>query len=249
MSERAPRNVPLTIWLGYWRAMMRYHRYEVHGLEHLTGGRAALIVGYHGRPLAYDQCMLTVAIHDALGYMPHGIVHSAARRLPVFRWFSGGLGFVAGDDGSLAEAIERGEHILVQPGGTREGCRSALHRYQVDWGRRTGYLRLAIKYGLPIVPVACAGVDDTYIGLNDGHRLARALNSPMGFPVWFGVGPQGLWPLSFPFPAKFRQLIGDPIEPTLNGRPVDVDDREALQRLSAHVQTEVQRLLNVARRL
>ncbi|MEL6179682.1 MAG: lysophospholipid acyltransferase family protein [Myxococcota bacterium] len=247
--QQDPRGVPMTLWLGYWGAMMRYHRYEVHGFHNLQCGRSALIVGYHGRPLAYDQCMLTVAIHDAFGYMPHGIVHSAARKLPIFRWLTDGLGFVAGDDGSLAEAIARGEHILVQPGGTREGCRSMRHRYTVDWGRRTGYVRLALKYQLPIIPVACAGVDDTYIGLNNGYTLSKALHVPFGFPVWLGLGPTGLWPLSFPFPTKFTQVIGEPMVLTLDGRQVDPNDREGVLRLSARVQNEVQQLIQVARRL
>ena len=63
----ASSRVPLRLWLGYWRALQRYHRYTVNGLEHLDGSRAALIVGYHGRPFAYDMCMLTVALYDRLG--------------------------------------------------------------------------------------------------------------------------------------------------------------------------------------
>ena len=32
--------------------------------------------------------------------------------------------------------------------------------YEVDWGERTGYLRLALRHRLAIIPVAAAGVDD-----------------------------------------------------------------------------------------
>jgi hypothetical protein len=46
----ASSRVPLRLWLGYWRVLQRYHRYAVNGLEQLDGSRAALIVGYHGRP-------------------------------------------------------------------------------------------------------------------------------------------------------------------------------------------------------
>src|SRR5262249_12361884 len=53
------RPLPLRLWLAYWRLLQRYHRYTVAGLEHLDGP-AALVAGYHGRPFAYDMCMLTV---------------------------------------------------------------------------------------------------------------------------------------------------------------------------------------------
>ncbi|XXX71710.1 lysophospholipid acyltransferase family protein [Sorangium sp. So ce134] len=238
--------VPLAIWLGYWRAMRRYHRYEVEGFEHVARPGAALIVGYHGRPIAHDMCILTAEIHDRLGYMPHAIVHGAAERQPLLKWVVDGLGFVTGDSAALEEAIARGEHVLVTPGGTREGCRSSRDRYRVDWGERFGYLRLALKYRLPIIPVGAAGVDDTYIGFNDGYRLGKRLGVPHGLPLWLGVGVAGLWPLSPPLPVKFRQCIGAPIDLLAEG-PVDERDRGRLAVLHRRVTGAVQGLLDRAR--
>ncbi|EYF00553.1 lysophospholipid acyltransferase family protein [Chondromyces apiculatus] len=238
---------PLALWLGYWRAMRLYHRYEVEGFEHVAEPGAALLVGYHGRPIAHDMCLLTAEIHDRLGYMPHAIFHGAADKQPLLKWMIDGLGFVTGDGPSMAEVIARGEHVLVTPGGTKEGCRSVLHRYQVTWGERTGYIRLALKYRLPIIPIAADGVDDAYIGLNDGYALGKRLGVPNGLPVWLGVGPLGLWPLSPPLPVKIRQRIGPRIDLLADG-PVDPRDREALAALHHRVTGAVQRLLDDARR-
>ncbi|MCO4747414.1 MAG: acyltransferase family protein [Proteobacteria bacterium] len=235
----------LTAWRGYWGAARRYHRYSVQGWEHLPTDRAALIVGYHGRPIAYDLCMLTVSMYERLGYLPHGIIHQAALELPVMGRMNQSLGFVAGDGPSLGEAVARGEHILVQPGGTREGCRSARHRYEVNWGGRMGYLRLALQYGLPIVPVVSRGVDDGYIGLNDGYSLGKKLNAPGGLPVWFGVGPLGLWPLSPPFPVRITQFFGAPIEMDPG---IDPSDRAALRPIHDRVTGTIQDLLDEANR-
>jgi 1-acyl-sn-glycerol-3-phosphate acyltransferase len=240
-----PANVPLAAWLATFRAMRVYHRYEVAGLEHLDGRGACLLVGYHGRPVAYDLCMLTVSLYDRLGYLPHGVVHGAVRSNALMQWVSDGLGFVTGDDEAVARAVARGEHILVQPGGTREGCRSFRHRYRVDWGERTGYLRLALRHRLPIVPVAAAGVDDGYIGLNDGYALGKRLGVPHRLPLWFGLGLTGLWPFSPPFPVKIRQVIGEPIDPSAVGR-VDPDDRGTLLELHRRVAGAVQALLDRA---
>ena len=95
----------------------------------------------------------------------------------------------------VAALVLAAEHILVQPGGTREGCRSFRHRYQVDWGDRLGYVRLAIRHGLRIVPIAGQGVDDAFVGLNDGYALGRRFRLPANFSLWFGVGLTGFWPL------------------------------------------------------
>lgn len=232
-----------TAWLGAWRALMRYHRYEVRGFDELETGRSMLIVGYHGRPIAHDLCMLTVRVHDALGYLPHPIFHRGFARNAVLRAVLDGVGGVTGDDGSLAAAVARGEHIVVTPGGTREGCRPHTDRYRVDWGRRSGYLRLAMKYRLPLVPVAATGIDDMYIGLNHGDTAGRRAGLPHGLPLWLGVGPLGLWPASPPFPVKVTQYIGAPIELP----PVDPRDREALGALHAHVTGAVQGLLDRGR--
>ena len=110
----------------------------------------------------------------------------------------------------------------------------------MNWGRRTGYLKLALRLGLPVVPVACLGTDDTYIGLNDGDTWSRRLRAPKGLPVWLGLGPLGLWPLSPPFPVKLTQRIGAPIELP----PTAPRDRPAMQGLHGQVTAAVQGLLD-----
>jgi 1-acyl-sn-glycerol-3-phosphate acyltransferase len=239
-------SLPLTTWLAMFRLLRAWHRYEVIGLETLLRPGAKLIVAYHGRPLALDQCMLTVTLYERLGYLPHGIIHGYFGQNRLLRRWIDGLGFVTGDGPELAEAVARGEHILVQPGGTREGCRSFRHRYQVDWGERLGYLRLAIRHGLPIVPVAGDGVDDAYLGLNEGHALGRRLGMPWGLPLWVGIGATGVWPLSLPFPVKMTQFVGEPIVRHLGGR-IDPTDRTALLSLHQEVRGAVQALMDRAR--
>jgi 1-acyl-sn-glycerol-3-phosphate acyltransferase len=236
-----------TAWFTYWNLMRRYHRFEARGLEHLDRQRgSSLIVGYHGRPIAHDLCMLMALMRERKGPEPRPIIHSTARELPVLRWLVEGVGFVTGDGEALAQAISRGDHVLVTPGGTREGCRSSLERYRVSWGERLGYLHLALKYKLPVVPSASIGVDDTYLGLNDGYRWGKRLKVPGRLPLWLGVGPLGLWPFSPPFPARITLRLGEPIHLEAEG-PVDPGDRERLLGLHRKVVSAVQGLLDSAR--
>jgi len=240
--------IGLKLWLAFWRYQQWYHRYSVDGLDRLVNSPPALIVGYHGRPAAFDLCMLTVALYDRLHYLPHGVIHRSVNTVPLLKWFFvDELGFVSTDDESLATAVERGEHILVAPGGVREGCRSFRERYRVAWGDRVGYLRTALKYNLPIVPVAAAGADGAYVGLNDAEKLARFLGVPRDWAwlLWFGVGPLGLFPFSPAFPVHMHQLVGEPIDLRAE-RDTSPDDRDGLLRLHHRVTAAVQGLLDRA---
>ncbi|MGZ3461657.1 MAG: lysophospholipid acyltransferase family protein [Archangium sp.] len=239
------RPLPLALWLKAFGALRHYLRYEVRGLEVLLRPGPALLVGYHGRPLALDQCMLSVTLYEHLGQLPAGIIHGAFGQ-PSLRWMVEGLGFVPGDGPELAEAVARGRHVLVQPGGTREGCRDFRHRYRVDWGERLGYLRLALRHQLPIIPVAADGVDDLYLGLNDGHALGKRLGLPARLPLWLGLGATGPWPFSLPFPVKVTQRVGQPIRRHLGGA-VEAGDRAALLGLHREVAGAVQALLDSER--
>jgi 1-acyl-sn-glycerol-3-phosphate acyltransferase len=241
------QSLPLRAWLGLFGAMRAYHRYDIVGLDRILALRGpALLVGYHGRPIAYDLCMLGVTLHERLGYLPHGIVHGAVDQQPVMKWVSDGLGFITADGPVVDDVVRRGEHICVQPGGTREGCRSFRHRYEVAWGDRTGYLQMALRHRLPIVPIAASGIDDGYVGLNDGYALGKRLGAPGRLPLWLGIGLYGPFPFSPPLPVKITQRIGEPIDLEADG-PVARGDRAAVLRLHEKVKRAVQALLDEGR--
>lgn len=233
-------------WFAYWDAMRVWHRFEVRGLEHVERGGPSLIVGYHGRPVAHDLCMLQALLRERRGPEPRPIIHATFDETPVLRWLVEGVGFVTGDGEPMRAALDRGDPIIVTPGGTREGCRSYLDRYRVEWGNRTGYLKLALKYGLPVIPTAASGIDDTYVGLNDGYTWGKRLGLPGRLPAWIGVGPLGIWPLSPPFPSKVVQHIGAPIDLLAEG-PVNPADRAQMLSLHRRVVGAVQALLDRAR--
>lgn len=260
-----PLPLPLQdLWYGYWSLMRRYHRFEVRHLERLERAGPALIVGYHGRPMAHDLCMLQSLLRDRGQAMPLPIIHGALARLPPFEQLVRTGDFLRGDDAALAAAVAAGRQIIVTPGGTREGYRSFRDRYRVEWGERLGYLRLALKYRLPIIPTAAAGVDDTYIGLNDGYAWGKRLRLPGRLPVWLGLGPLGLFPFSPPYPVRITLHIGEPLHLHITedgptrlsvppptgasiGSSVDAPERDRLLALHRRVMTAVQTLLDEAR--
>jgi Acyltransferase len=242
-------------WHAYWNAMRLYHRFEVRGLENVERSGPALIVGYHGRGVAHDMIMLASLLYERSGAEVRAIIHQKVVEMPVLGWVPQGLGYVPGDGPELADVFTRGESLMITPAGPIEGCRSFRERYQVNWGNRLGYLKLALKYHLPIIPTAGTGVDDTYIGLNNGYQwgkrfdtspLAKKIGWPGGFPIWFAFGATGPWPMTLPFPVKIVCHVGKPIDLEADG-PVDPSDRKALEKLHVRVMNTVQNLLDEGR--
>lgn len=240
MQQRA-----IDLWLRQMRLWRYWFRYSVEGLEHLDGDRSVIAVGYHGRPVAWDLLMLHEVLYRRHGRMHFGLFHEAFERNPFTRRMLAGLEWSTREGPELAGAIARGRHVILAPGGDRESTRPRAVHNHVDWGKRAGFLRLAIEHGLKIVPIAAAGVDDAYLGLNDGFEWGRRLRLPYRLPAWLAVGPTGLYPFSPPFPVKIHQIIGAPIDPAELGSPA-VDDREAMARASLRVQAIVQGLLDRA---
>ena len=124
-----------------------------------------------------------------------------------------GLGGLRGAPTSdeIDDLKARGEHLVVAPGGMREAMRPFWADGRVDLGDRRGYLRLALRYELPIIPVVATGLDATFVGLNDGYRTSQRVFHRGDLPAWLAFGAGGIWPLALPFPAKIRQRIGAPI--------------------------------------
>lgn len=244
-----PRNMHLAqkLWLSWARALARYHRYEVSGMEHLDSREPTLILGYHGRFMAYDLIILNDEIYERTGRLPVSIMHSYFGQNPALKWFNDGLASVTADGPDLDRALADGRPLIILPGGNREANRGLFARYQVDWGDRVGYLRLALRRRMRVVLVASSGVDDTYIGLNNGYELGKKLNLTSNLPAWLALGPLGVVPATPAFPVKFRQIVAPPIDLYADGS-VDIEDRGALLQLHRRVVRQMQALVDEARR-
>ena len=166
--------------------------------------------------------------------------------VPWWHWLLDGLEFFVGDGPALAAAVRRGEHLIVTPGGAQEACRRWDDSYRVHWGEHVGYVRLAVKYGLPIVPVGAAGADGTYIGLNDGPAFGRALGilaGDIGHLVARALEDEGV-------PAHFARAAGQTrLSVTLfeSGARRDGETRDGLLRVHRRVTASVQVLIDHAR--
>ncbi len=117
------------------------------------------------------------------------------------------------------------------PGGEVDAMRSWCKRDVATLGGRTGFVKQAIRSGVPILPVATVGGHDTVFVLSEGKWLANALDKVLGlkktlrgsnlpiiagFPFPLAVE---VLPAHVPLPAKIRTELLDPIEVDDRPRP------------------------------
>jgi 1-acyl-sn-glycerol-3-phosphate acyltransferase len=160
-----------------WLLASIWFRGEVRGLGNVPEDGPVLLVGNHsGGNLTPDTHVFTLAFNTYFGVergffqLAHNLVLSMPG-LAQLRKF----GTVAASPANAAKALQAGAALLVYPGGDFEVHRPSWQRNRVDFGRRKGFIRLALEQNVPIVPVVSIGGQETALFLSRGERLARLL--------------------------------------------------------------------------
>ncbi len=220
-------------WAHVLRRGVSWFRPEVRGAENVPATGPALLVSNHSgglyTPEAYvliDWWVTTRGPDAPLYILAHDLLFAVPRFGDVLRKAGGIPATMAGAERALGE----GAAVLVFPGGDREAFRPFWHRGRVDFGGRTGFLRLAGRTGAPVVPVVCHGSHDTTFVLSRGEWLARRLALgrlrtsilPVVLGLPWGVAP-GFLPV-FPWPARITVQL---LPPT---RVPPLDDGAGVQR-------------------
>lgn len=175
--------------------MERYFGAVVRGLERIPAG-AALYVGNHNGAVATpDTFLFGFALYRERGLddVPYGLAHEVALNLPLINQFLVPLGAVRAGYDTAERLFAAGHKVLVYPGGDIDAMRPWRDRNRVVFGPRRGYIRLALKAGVPIVPVVAAGAHEGFMVLTDGRATARRLGAKRIFRV-------EVWPLALALP-------------------------------------------------
>ena len=204
--------------------LQRYHRFELDG--HLEDpGEQVLFVANHGFGGLFD---LNVAALMATNRLV-GIRRPTTILIHQLTWTLG-LGplvepFFArpASRESAREGFAHGHHVLVLPGGDLDAFKAHRDRDKIVFGGRSGFARLAMEAGVPIVPVVTNGAGNSLLVLSDGQRLAKALGLDkllrlnalpisLSFPWGLNVGLVGLLPYA-PLPTKLHTRVLAPMHP------------------------------------
>ena len=209
-----------------------YHRARLLDAEHLPTGGPVLLVGNHG-VWGYETPAFFHLVHQATGRYPVGLAERGFFRIPLIRTVLPWLGGVEGTRDNALAALEQGHLVVCYPGGAWETFKRPQGRYTLRWERALGFVRLAARAGVPVVPFAGFGVDDTFLYPPGEERLCMRLSSEEKYrmPLVVGLGP-------LPLPVRITFAVGEPQEPP----PADASE----SRLSAfrdRIAASVQRLL------
>jgi 1-acyl-sn-glycerol-3-phosphate acyltransferase len=105
---------------------------------------------------------------------------------------------------------EQQQLALVFPEGVRATGKLYRDRYQLRRFGRGGFVEIAMRAGVPIVPIAVVGAEESMPTLWKSPVLARAIGVPY-VPLTANMlvfGPLGL---VIYFPAKFKLRVLDPV--------------------------------------
>jgi 1-acyl-sn-glycerol-3-phosphate acyltransferase len=185
-----------------------YFRSEVRGLHHVPSG-AALYVGNHSAGIMTpDSFLFAAAVYRAHGLdgLPYGLANEIGVSLPLIHQLIVPLGAVRASHANAHGLFARGRKALVYPGGEFDAMRPSRHRHRIVFEGRLGYVRLAVRAGVPIVPVVTAGGHDTFYVLDDGRWLAKLLQMDRLLRI-------KVWPITLCLPWGLMIGAGFPYVP------------------------------------
>ena len=218
-----------------WLLSTVWHRAEVRGLELVPREGPVLLVGNHsGGNMSPDTFALTLAFISYFGVERpfYQLAHDLVVRAPLpidLRKF----GTIAASRANAKRALDAGGAVLVYPGGDYEVHRPTWESTSIDFGGRTGFVRLAIEQDVPVVPVVSIGGQETALFLTRGDWLARLLRvdklarlkvMPISITFPWGLTVGDFVP-RLPLPAKLTTQVLPPIDIRERfGKDPDVDE-------------------------
>lgn len=232
----------------------RYFGVDVRGWQHVPEAPCMIVSNHSGGTSIPDVWGFMSAWYQNFGvHRPlHPMAHEIILSTQVTGEFFATRGVLRGNrEVALAVLRDWKRDLMVMPGGDLDTWRPYSQRYRVRFSGRTGYARLALQTGVPIVPVAQAGAHSTLIVLSDGRRFAKAVGLQriarasiwpvhLSLPWGLAIGP---WP-HLPTPARLRYRIGPPVHPPAEVAPGEEPSEELVRAYDHEVQAAVQALLD-----
>jgi 1-acyl-sn-glycerol-3-phosphate acyltransferase len=240
-SERVFRLMEplLNFYYRYW------FRVEIEGIENVPAGGGVLLASNHSGALPPDGPMILQAIRNE---------HPHPR--PVYmlgeHWFKGypGVGMLANKLGLVAAhpanahrlLHDEGRIVLVFPEGQKGSRKLYWQRYKLRRFGRGGFVKTAIRAGVPIVPVAVVGAEEAMPIFAHVRSLQR-LTGLIYFPINHAFPHFGLLAGAMYLPAKFKIRFLKPVELESHG-PDAADDVAFVQQTADDIRARIQASLN-----
>lgn len=223
----------------------------VDGLENLPPDGRFLLVGNHTQ-FGSEVFLIPDMVRRSVGTRVRPLADrnfGRLRGLPAD--LMAAFGGVIGAPETVRELMRHDETILVFPGGGREIAKFKGEEYALRWQGRSGFARVSVANGYPIVPVGLVGGDDVYRSWTTrdsayakfSAALSRRLNGrpDMAMPLLQGIGPTLI-----ARPQRMYLRFGAPIDTTT---PLGVENEQWVdivkERTRRHLETILSELLRL----
>ena len=223
----------------------RWHRVEWDGMENIPTTGGALLVSNHAGAIPADAPAIMHGIETTLGRPVYGLADEMFKKLPMVgtMWSRVG-GVLAHPDNAYRILREQQELALVFPEGTKGTGKTYGERYQLRRFGRGGFVQIAMRAGVPIIPIAVVGAEEAMPILFKSAPLAKLLGLPY-VPItanmfaFAGLGPLGA---ALTLPAKIRIKVLEPVHFDVEPDQVRYS-RSRIMDESEHIRTTIQEAL------
>ena len=221
----------------------RYFRVELEGAEQVPEHGRALLVANRSGALPWDGLVLRTALRTARpGLSPlRWLAEDSVIHYPFMGVFMNRLGAVRACPENAERLLTQDRLVAVFPEGAQGSRKLFRDRYRLQRFGRGGYVKLALKLGVPILPTAIIGAEETNPVLGRSRLLGRFVGSDSvpitpTFP-WLGLA--GL----LPAPVRWRIVVGAPIDLSAYG-PDSAEDALVVHRLNEQIRSSLQTLVD-----
>jgi 1-acyl-sn-glycerol-3-phosphate acyltransferase len=213
-----------------------YFGAEVRGMDRVPESPVLLIGNHSGGIITPDTSAVYAAWYRTRGFDDPlmGLAFDGIYGVPGWRELMRKIGQMPASMDNAEAALSQGHSVLLYPGGAYEVFRPWKDRNRIAFKGRKGFVRLALKTGVPVVPVVGHGGHETTIVLTRGERLAKLLGldrvrmdgAPLLFQIPWGISTPATPGL--PLPAKITMQVCEPLDWSRFG-PEAADDPEVLE--------------------
>ena len=188
-----------------------WHRVEWEHFDRLPKTGGALIVANHAGAIPPDAPAIMHGIETQLDRKVYGLAENLFRAFPVVGtlWARGG-GVAAHPDNAYRLLHDEGQLVLVFPEGAKATGKRFTERYQLHRFGRGGFVEIAMRAGVPVIPIAVVGAEESMPIVFKSSRGAKLLGIPY-FPVTANMLMMGPLGLVGYFPSKFRLRVLPPV--------------------------------------
>jgi 1-acyl-sn-glycerol-3-phosphate acyltransferase len=189
-----------------------WFRVEWEGMEKIPTDGGALLIGNHAGAIPSDAPAIMHGIERDLHRPVYGLADYFFRTVPgVGTMWSRTGGVPAHPDNAYRILHDQRQLALVFPEGTKGPSKTYTDRYRLRRFGRGGFVEIAMRAGVPVIPIATVGAEESMPILFRLPSVAKALRLPY-FPVTANhlvFGPV-LGTVAY-FPSKIKIRVLDPI--------------------------------------